>query len=185
MTCIVGIADGTTVWMGGDSYGSTSYTKMASVHPKVFIRETHGERVIIGWTGSFRMGQVLEHKLDIPSNETQQDAYAFMVGTVVGAVRTLLKEEGCVITKDGQDKSDGAFLFGYKGRLFKVGTDYSAIESTRGYTATGSGEETAMGALYVLPDAEPEARIMAALEAAAEIVPSVGGPFYVAKLEAL
>lgn len=182
MTCIVGLTDGKTVWMGGDSCGTNGYTKDVTKHPKVIVRETHGNRLIVGYTGSFRMGQVLEHKLDIPRNENDDDAYKFMVCTVIDALRTLFKAEGCITTTDGQDSTDGPFLVGYRGRLFEVQSDYSVIENTRGYVATGSGKQVAEGAMFAAPNLKPEPRIMRALEAAAEFVPTVAGPFYVMTL---
>jgi len=183
MTCIIGIADGATVWMGGDSCISDYYTNTILKHPKVFIVETHGERFVIGAAGSGRTLQVLEHKLDVPSNETDKDAYAFMVGEVVEAVKSLLKKEGCVTTENEQGSMDSELLVGYRGRLFKVQTDYAVVENVRGYAATGTGEKTAMGALFVQPNIEPAPRIMAALVASAEFVTTVQGPFYVVALE--
>ena len=60
MTCIVGMVDGQgTVYIGADSLAAGGYQKTIRKDAKVF---TNGIAVM-GYTSSFRMGQLLRYKL--------------------------------------------------------------------------------------------------------------------------
>ena len=66
MTCIVGLADGENVWIGADSAsgGANGWAITRVVAPKVFplqIKEVD-QWLLIGYTSSFRMGQILEQE---------------------------------------------------------------------------------------------------------------------------
>ena len=62
MTCIVGLIDGNRVWMGGDSAGVSGLDITVRSDPKVF---RNGD-FLIGFTSSFRMGQLLAFRLRPP-----------------------------------------------------------------------------------------------------------------------
>jgi hypothetical protein len=60
MTCIAGISDKETgiTYLGGDSLGSNGYSGAINKQHKVFHLQDTNE-AIIGYTSSFRMGQLL------------------------------------------------------------------------------------------------------------------------------
>ena len=64
MTCIAAVIDKGIVYMGADSVGAEveTYHTLPRKDPKVFLRKSF----IFGFTDSFRMGQLLAHKLEIP-----------------------------------------------------------------------------------------------------------------------
>jgi hypothetical protein len=128
MTCIAGIARGGTVWIGGDSAGAnTSWQLQLRAEPKVF----RSGPFLIGYTTSFRMGQLLAHALRPPERLASRDLMTFMVTDFVDAVRACLKEGGFAKTEAGME-SAGEFLVGTEGRLFSVQGDYNVGESTDG-----------------------------------------------------
>ena len=96
----------------------------------------------------------------------------------IDAVRTCLKAGG-FSRKDNEQESGGTFLVGVVGRLFRVDCDYQVGETLCGYDAVGSGEGIACGSLHTSAalDMEPEARVTAALSAAAEHSAGVRPPF--------
>jgi hypothetical protein len=59
MTCVVAIADGLSVYMGGDAASADESGSFVSSRkePKIFIRDDY----ILGFAGSFRFGKVVEH----------------------------------------------------------------------------------------------------------------------------
>ncbi|XVV11230.1 hypothetical protein ACQP2X_41330 [Actinoplanes sp. CA-131856] len=59
MTCIVGITDGTTVTIGGDSAGSDGWHVAVRSDSKVFQVGPY----LMGFTTSYRMGQLLRYSL--------------------------------------------------------------------------------------------------------------------------
>ena len=60
MTCIVGLEHDGKVYMGGDSAAVGGMDVYPSRIPKVF----QAGRYLIGYTTSFRMGQLLQYGLD-------------------------------------------------------------------------------------------------------------------------
>ena len=139
MTCIVGIAQGGTVWIGGDSAGVDTSRHALSVRadPKVF---RIGD-FVMGFTSSFRMGQLLAYALHPPLRRPEADVHAFMVTEFVDAVRDCLKAGGYAEKHDGAERG-GAFLVGYAGRLFHIDSDYQVGENACGFDACGCGDQS-------------------------------------------
>lgn len=64
MTCIVGIVDGTEVWLGGDraSANVDQWTQHPGATPKVLrLHLDNRTSALIGYTSSFRMADILWH----------------------------------------------------------------------------------------------------------------------------
>lgn len=179
MTCIVGIAEGGNVYIGGDSAGVGGYSLTVRADRKVF---RNGD-FIMGFTTSFRMGQLLAHALHPPRRHPDTDVYAFMVTDFIDAVRECLKKGGYA-EKEKEAERGGTFLVGYAGRLFTIYDDYQVGEALDGYYAVGCGFNLALGSLYATIGGEPEKRIEAALQAAAHFSAGVCAPFHQVKLEA-
>jgi ATP-dependent protease HslVU (ClpYQ) peptidase subunit len=172
VTCIVGIADGEKVWIGGDSAGVAGYAVTVRADTKVF---TNGP-MVFGFTSSFRMGQLLRHSLSVPKH-FEGDVDKWLCTDFINAVRQCLKDGGYATTKDGADRG-GCFLFGYRGRLYQVDSDFQVAEPVDQYAAVGCGQEYAHGCLHDSVDT-PTNRIQRALEAAEHFSAGVSGPFHV------
>jgi ATP-dependent protease HslVU (ClpYQ) peptidase subunit len=177
MTAIVGITDGTTVVIAGDSAGVGGDVTQPRLDAKVF---TNGPYVI-GFTTSFRMGQILRYAFKAPIPPDGEDGlHAFLCTSFINSVREGLKEGGWARKSDDQEEG-GSFLVGVRGRLFEIGPDYQVGELVDGYTAVGCGADIALGALHATDNAgmSLEARALAALGAAAHFSTSVRAPFTV------
>jgi len=165
--------------MGGDSAGANqSFQLDIRADQKVFIRSN----IIMGFTTSFRMGQLLRYRLYIPPRKKAQELYDYMVTDFIDAVRNCL-EKGGYARKEHGVESGGTFLIGIEGRLFIIYADFQVGESTAPYTACGCGTDIALGAMYVTGDIEPESRIQKALSAAERFSAGVRHPFIILKLE--
>ena len=67
MTIIAGYADGKNTWMAGDRAASGNSSCICLAKPKIFTKTIEGcGEVVIGYTTSFRMGQLLEYKFSPP-----------------------------------------------------------------------------------------------------------------------
>lgn len=177
MTAIVGITDGKTVVIAGDSAGVGGGVTQPRLDAKVF---TNGPYVI-GHTSSFRMGQILRYAFEAPAPpDDEEGLHAFMCTDFINGVRQGLKEGGWASKNDEQEEG-GSFLIGVRGRLFEIGEDYQVGELADGYTAVGCGAEIALGALHATHNAglSLRARAIAALEAAAHFSTGVRPPFTV------
>lgn len=171
MTCIVGVADSGVVWMGGDSAGADgSWSLELRAESKVF----HRGPFLMGFTTSFRMGQLLRWRLDVGAPDTSLPE--FMATTFVDAVRQCLKDGGFA-TRDKDQEEGGTFLVGVAGRLFTVHDDYQVAEQRHPYAAVGCGADVALGVMYATAHLGPEHRLQIALDAAERHSAGVRGPF--------
>jgi len=184
MTCIVGLIDKKTneVYIGGDSAGVAGCNITIRKDKKVFIRDG---KFIIGFTTSFRMGQLLmcDDRFTIRDQNNDEDDFHYMVNAFVPAVQKLFTEGG-FITKDKEEFVGGTFLLGYNKKLYKIDSDFQVCESMNDYDACGCGQEYALGSLFTTNKANlsPEKRIYNALESASEFSTAVAPPFNVLKL---
>lgn len=159
MTCIVGIRHGKGVVLAGDSVGvDGGGGAQMRRDAKVFSINKH---VAIGYTSSFRMGQLLRYNLALPAivdaigGVRTDDLFSWAVKEFIPACRSTFKEGGYM--KENGREEGGYFLLAVRDRLFEVQGDFQVAEPDPQYTATGSGEPYALGALHALvgPDAMP------------------------------
>lgn len=174
MTCIVGLIHNGTVYMGGDSAGVGGYDLTIRKDEKVF---ENGE-FLIGFTSSFRMGQLLRYKFKPPYHIPDMPTEEYMATLFVDAVRSCLKEGGYAKTQEGEE-SGGTFLVGYRGRLFSIQDDFQIGESMHGYDAVGCGRNIALGCLYANGSMRPKDRVYQALQAAECFSAGVRKPFVI------
>ncbi|HEY7357571.1 MAG TPA: hypothetical protein VH590_13930 [Ktedonobacterales bacterium] len=179
MTCIVGLVDEGKVYIGGDSAGvNGGWDLIVRADPKVF----RNGPFVMGFTTSFRMGQLLHYAFVPPPHPPGLDLYHYMSIEFINAVRDCLKNGGWA-KKEGEKETGGVFLVGYQGHLFHIDSDYQVGEALDGYMSVGSGDEVARGALYATHKLPPLVRIRLALEAAERWNAGVRGPFVIEVLE--
>lgn len=176
MTCIVGVVQQGRVHIGGDSAG-VGWGRLSMVSRtdrKVF---QNGE-FVMGFTSSFRMGQLLAFNFNPPKPRQGVDLMAYMVTDFIDAARQTMKAGGFARVKESADEG-GTFLVGYRGRLFHVADDFQVGESSHGYDACGCGDQIALGSLYATRENDdPVARIYGALGAAEAFSAGVRSPFH-------
>jgi len=177
MTCIVGIEHKGTVWMGGDSAGTNGrMNQTIRADKKVFVIKD----ILIGFCGSFRVGQLLRHKLEIPTHVQGISDAKFLVGDFIDSVKKCLADGSQELPKD----FEGSFLVGYRGKLYHVQADFQVGMPEAGFDACGSGADLALGAMMASKKVwSPKKRIQAALEAAALGNAAVRPPFTILQLK--
>lgn len=178
MTCVVGLVDKKTVYIGADSASVSGWTSRITRLPKVFRRGPF----LIGYTTSFRMGQLLEHALEVPLQGAETNDRRYMVTVFAETVRALLKERG-VAKIEANTESGGQFLVGYRGHLYSVQSDFQVNEMADGFDAVGSGAEYALGALAALRTMKPLPRLKRALEISAHFNMGVSPPFFLRSIK--
>lgn len=180
MTCIVAAKNEKgEVWMGADSLGvCPSFRCSVRRDPKIFRNGSW----LIGYTSSFRMGQLLMfNKLPEPP-EKKEELFPFMVSEFIPAIREILEQGGFTKKKDNQEEG-GCFLVVHKNRIFKIEEDFQVAENLAPFDACGCGGDYALGAMYAMLDRrrKPEDMIQVALEAAQEFSAGVRAPFTILK----
>lgn len=168
MTCIIGIETEKGILMGCDSAAASGWDVHATRLKKVFRR---GE-FLIGYTASFRMGQLLQYKLNVGPQGSEQDDLEYLATTFIDAVRECLKNGGFAKVENERQEG-GQFLVGYRGRLYEVDSDFQVNSSQDGYMAIGCGAPYALGNLY-----SNKGNMLTALEAAEHFSNGVRRPFY-------
>lgn len=177
MTCVAALVDKNTVYMGADSAGTAGLDQVVRTDPKVFL---NGE-FLIGFTTSFRMGQLLRYRLKPPKfRPEEKDLYEYMVTDFVDSVRDCLKKGGYAQSDKGEEVG-GCFLVGVRGRLFQIESDYQVGEVAQQYDAVGCGKAYALGALSTTETIDAENRIKLALGVAEKFSAGVRSPFVVLK----
>lgn len=167
VTCIVGIADGESVYIGSDRGASDDVTIISLAQPKVKIKG----QWIYGYSGSLGNGQLFD-LLDLPPVGEDEDPFKILRLDIVEDLKSIIESHG-------SDKEDNAtdFLIGCKGRLFELSTiDWGVVEVTE--VAIGSGGSFALGSLhttytYNIPIVE---RMELSLNAAITYSPTCQGP---------
>lgn len=178
MTCIVGIAQDGKVYMGADSMSSDGYDHRVTALRKIF---RVGE-FLIGYTSSFRMGQILQYHLEVRGQQDGESDERYMVVAFVEAVRSSLKNKG-YMRIDSNEETGGTFLVGYRGTLYTVYNDFQINHYQSGMAVCGAGEDYALATLVALHDWKPEDRIRRALEISVELSALVSPPFQIEILE--
>lgn len=175
MTCIVGLVDKGDVYIGGDSAGTAGLSLSIRADEKVFGNGPF----IMGFTSSFRMGQLLRYKFSPPAQTVHQNDMEYMVTSFVDAARQCFAGNGF---GDKDATEGGTFLVGYKGKLYTLQSDYQVALSVAPFDAVGSGADLALGALFATEHLKPEDRVTMALSAASTFNAAVAPPFTILKL---
>lgn len=176
MTCIAGWVEGDRVWLGGDSAGVAGLDLVVRKDAKVFVT---GEYVM-GFTSSFRMGQLLRYKLIVPEFTPDGNRDAFMATVFIDAVRKCLGDGGFRTKKD-EVESGGTFLVGVAGVLYEISADFQVGQLYENFAAIGCGQFYAIGALAAFAHIKlhPRERLRRALAIAEKYSTAVRRPFVV------
>ena len=174
MTCIIGLEQDGKVYVGADSASATrSLDIRQTLVPKVF----NNHNVIIGYTSSFRMGQLLQF-MKIPSYDKLDEKY--MINKFIEAIRFEFKAKG-YSKIDNNEETGGNFLVGIKDCLYEIASDFQVQRYADGVASCGCGEEYAYGAMRALEHLDPIDRITKSLEIASYYSGGVMAPFTVLK----
>jgi len=165
VTCIVGLKHNGRVYLGGDScitYGWDEKRVLAV--PKV----VRWNDFLLGSCGDHRMSQLVEYDLKIERQLAGQNDLHYLVTVFASGMRKLLKEQGYSEIENNKESASGQYLVGYRGELYRIGPDFSAVNHADTFDAIGVGAAYALGALATLEnsDLSPKKKIKLALRAA-------------------
>jgi len=170
MSCVVGIIENKTIYMGSDGVATTEDGEKRPIKATKIFRNGN---YLLGFTGSVRAGQVIfPEYFDPPTN----------VYELPDAIREHMSHKGTLMIGENQVQMHNTnFLVGYQGKLYEILIDFQMNEIKGGFTAIGSGSTFALGSLYTSKQfsLHPEERIEIALEAACEYDMACGRPFHI------
>ena len=174
MTCVVAISENNIVYMGADSAGVDNDGGIRTrKDSKIFSKSSF----IIGYDGSFRLGQLIKYGFEIPKILKNADIFEYMVNDFVPLLRNHLITNGLHFKDDGDIV--GSLLVGIKGRILGIESDFNVSELDCRYNSIGIGSDVALGSLHSTEYTElpPFDRIEMALYAASEFCSGVRPPF--------
>jgi hypothetical protein len=180
MTAIVGlIGKDKTIYIGGDSAGVAGLSLTVRKDPKVFINGSF----IMGFTSSFRMGQLLHYTFEPPKHPGNMGVLKYMNTAFIDEVRKCLKDGGYAHISSNEE-SGGTFLVGYRGQLFRIGSDYQVGIPYGKFDSCGCGKDLCLGSMYSTEKMgiDPKKRITIALKAAEQFSGGVRAPFLIKEL---
>lgn len=156
MTCIIAYTDGTKSFIAGDKLGSNGFTKSVMVEPKIFEKkfikvhedgvQRNEETLAIGGTTSFRMLQLLDHKLVLPEQIKGTTTVQYLVQLAIPAIRALFKEEWGS-RDNGQEVGGGQFIILHNHVIYEVQGDFSVLQPKTSITSVGSGTYHAIASM--------------------------------------
>lgn len=178
MTAVCALVHDGKVHMGADSAGVGGLSLNVRADPKVFVNGP----MVMGFTTSFRMGQLLRWTFSPPVQPEGVAVDRYMTTAFVDAVRETLKAGGYA-HRENEVERGGTFLVGYRGRVWAVHDDYQVAELADPFNAVGCGDDLCKGSLYSTRefDLDPDVRLALALESAERFSAGVRGPFVFAR----
>jgi ATP-dependent protease HslVU (ClpYQ) peptidase subunit len=150
MTCVVGVVRDNCMVMGGDSAGISGYDLTIRRDPKVFrISQKNGRDALLGFTSSFRMGQILMGLVlpeDRSRNDDKQAHLYFLINRVIPRIRRMLKSGGWAKVSNNTE-TGGTFLLAYRGEIYEINSDFQVGAPCAPFASIGAGSSFALGAL--------------------------------------
>jgi ATP-dependent protease HslVU (ClpYQ) peptidase subunit len=176
MTCIIGYSNGKEVHIAGDSGGYGNIDKCIRKDEKVFNLDN---KFIIGYAGSFRLGQILRYDFTPPAKPDGITDMHYLVSYFIDSLRQVLKDKGYSIVSDNQEGMDaGVFLLGYNGNLYTVDSDFQVGCNIDNVDSIGIGAYFAIGAWDALDHMKiTKQRLFKALDIASKRCIMVSKPY--------
>ena len=187
MTCIVAFKGPKSITLAGDSAGVQGYDVTIRLDPKVFTVGPFS----MGFTSSFRMGQILMD-IVIPKQKKGVDDHKFMRTTFVDTIRQKFDKCGfggkeASSDNDGGGDVGGVFIVIYKQQIYTIDSDFQVAMSSEPFESVGCGSSFAKGVMWSMQQAwtlniSPTAICTEALTAAAHFNCGVRAPFNIIEI---
>lgn len=184
MTCIVGLVKDDIIYIGGDSAGVDDDMNFTIRKDKKVFKK---DNMIFGFSGSFRMGQILQYSFNIPyHNREFQSDFNYLCSEFIDELIDCFKNKGFATIEDDV-VTGGFFLLGYNNNLYHVQNDFQIAKVYRNFNACGCGENYALGALDIILNdniiTEPNDIIKKALMTVEKFSACVKSPFNIVSLK--
>jgi ATP-dependent protease HslVU (ClpYQ) peptidase subunit len=156
MTCVIAFIDkDKNAVIAGDKAASDSVETFSVKAPKVF---SNGD-FLVGYEGSFRMGQVLQYNWCPPEKPEDKTTDEFMHTDVIGSILACFKEYLWQLEEDEDGDLGpvgGLFILVFEGRVFELQGDMSILEPSSEVSSIGSGSPKALVAFKIYSEYEKD-----------------------------
>lgn len=180
MTCVVAVKTAGGVIVAADSAAIDSDGSLSlRADKKIFKPQSD---IVIGFTSSFRMGQVLQYSSKLPAPPADDSQLLrYMIAEFVPAARASLKEAGYATVSENVEQG-GTFIVAIRSSVFCVYDDYQIEQPSSAYACVGCGASYALGSLHStekLLKNKSLQRAKLALLASQSLCSGVRAPFWV------
>jgi ATP-dependent protease HslVU (ClpYQ) peptidase subunit len=183
MTIIAAYKGPDGIYLGGDSMAADANDVVYLTSPKVFRLPGF----TVGFAGSFRFGQILEHCFDPPEHPYNMDDFTYMFAGWTEKLRETLANYGLLKSENGVDSigEDGAALLIYNEGIYQIQEDLSILKISSNYASIGVGMNYALGVMHALDGSglTGEEIVKRALDIAIYHCPRCGGDTTILKHE--
>lgn len=133
------------VVMAADRQVSNGWQRQYHDAPKLWT----AANLTLGASGNLRAAQILKHYVTWPRYRADEhaDLEAWLVKTVVPAIRAGIPNHGIVKTTEGVESIDATLLLAGGDRIAEISSDGSIVIPPSGRAAIGSGYPEALGRL--------------------------------------
>jgi hypothetical protein len=164
MTCIVGVVENKRAYISSDSGAISNISRLTNVE-KVF----KVSNLVIGYTTSFRMGQLLKYSIVYPEiKNAEQFNIEFVINEIIPKIRECFKVNGFLSINNSVEEG-GEFLISSFGKIFCIESDFQVQEFNDGIYTCGSGGNIALAVMKALKEIDPVFKILRAIEIVSEI----------------
>lgn len=180
MTCIVSLKHEDKIYIGGDTAAVSGLSVNNRLDTKVF----QNKKMLIGYAGSFRLGQLMRFAFKPPKHLKDKDDYEYMCVDVISAIQKCFEKHGFGgHNKKEEKETSGQMLIAYRGQLYEIYEDYQVGIPADPFQSIGCGSDLAIGAMYALQNLPkngkiaPQDQIKIALDAASTFNGGVLPPY--------
>lgn len=180
MTCIVGVSNGTDVWLGSDQAISRESNRevLLDSEGKVFVWERTTGNIVVGVTNNYGWTQHLHYTDLLPPELEPNEPVEHYVRVTL---RRYFFTQWAAYEQPNKSTDTGCdMLVGLMGRLYLFTNALIVVRAPGGRYAVGSGGPFARGALMAMETwapMHPEMTIEGALDIACRCVSTCRGPY--------
>lgn len=167
LSLVIGyVEDDGSVLMGADSVVSYAGDRFITRVPKI---KKFRKDLIVGGVGHLGPLMRLFSSLKVPPRKPKDDPVKWLSVDLVDEIRDCMADAGSLRDSESVESVGVDLLIAYRGQLATIDSGVSVMAPEGKYLAIGSGQDHAMGALYVLEDSDLTAKqkVVRALDSAA------------------
>lgn len=189
LTCIISLIENGNVWVGADSRVVLENEQGLPICcEKICVQHVSGSDMVIASAGSASLHTILKYRVRYPASRRGETDETYVCKRVLPQIQKALIDAGHIDSDEGDVSHlprNGEVLIARRGQCFIIETDFAVLSIKSGAFALSSGAPIALGSLHTSRTWDnPLARIIEALEAAANYSTMVAPPFHLVKLDA-
>lgn len=139
MSIALGAAENGKICIGADTLGIYENGEFIKRKDKKIFKI--GDRFLVAYTGSFRIGQKIKYAFSPPIQDDDMNDHAYLCTFFIEELKELLADEY---------QEEWSIIIGYRGNIYTIQSDFQVSFPEDGYDAQGAGYQYALAAYKLL-----------------------------------